>query len=245
MDSPSSPPRSKTTSTRKAPPLCLVAIGEVDFASGDVQTALNMVTQQLDYIANSNTPPRVSGKDQERLSWSIQPSSSTTIDKVGKWYDVADTRVNFSLQRTGLVVIHYNLVARASKPQHPGGDFLNGGGNRMSSNSDFLAGRLKVDAIPYRQSGSHVSPLSSLESSSRQLSGSLIIELGKGNHTVHLQWRKWGHVVTKWTTSVDQHGYDGLANSRSITVTSRQKYLWYHQQVFMSGRSALKETLQA
>ena len=176
--------------------LCLVAIGEVDFASGDVQTALNMVTQQLDYIANSNTPPRVSGKDQERLSWSIQPSSSTTIDKVGKWYDVADTRVNFSLQRTGLVVIHYNLVARASKPQHPGGDFLNGGGNRMSSNSDFLAGRLKVDAIPYRQSGSHVSPLSSLESSSRQLSGSLIIELGKGNHTVHLQWRKWGHVVT-------------------------------------------------
>ena len=61
--------------------LCLVAIGEVDFASGDVQTALNMVTQQLDYIANSNTPPRVSGKDQERLSWSIQPSSSTTIDK--------------------------------------------------------------------------------------------------------------------------------------------------------------------
>ena len=99
----------------------------------------------------------------------------------------------------------------------------------MSSNSDFLAGRLKVDAIPYRQSGSHVSPLSSLESSSRQLSGSLIIELGKGNHTVHLQWRKWGHVVTKWTTSVDQHGYDGLANSRSITVTSRQKYLWYVQ----------------
>ena len=49
----------------------------------------------------------------------------------------------------------------------------------MSSNSDFLAGRLKVDAIPYRQSGSHVSPLSSLESSSRQLSGSLIIELEK------------------------------------------------------------------
>ena len=43
--------------------LCLVAIGEVDFASGDVQTALNMVTQQLDYIANSNTPPRVSRKD--------------------------------------------------------------------------------------------------------------------------------------------------------------------------------------
>ena len=37
-------------------------------------------------------------------------------------------------------MIHYNLVARASKPQHPGGDFLNGGGNRMSSNSDFLAG---------------------------------------------------------------------------------------------------------
>ena len=51
--------------------LCLVAIGEVDFASGDVQTALNS-NSTTRYIANSNTPPRVSAKDQERLSWSIQ-----------------------------------------------------------------------------------------------------------------------------------------------------------------------------
>ena len=97
-----------------------MAMGEINFAVATYRLLLNMVTPQLNYITNSNTPPRVSGKDQERLSWSIQPSSSTTIDKVGKWYDVADTRVNFSYQRTGLVVIHYNLVARASKPQHPG-----------------------------------------------------------------------------------------------------------------------------
>jgi hypothetical protein len=133
---------------------------KINFVRADVQTALNLVTQQLDYIANSNTPPKVSAKETDRLSWSVQPSTTATIEKVGKWYDVLDTNIAFTLHRTGLVVINYNVIARATKQQHPGGDFINGPGQYMSSNGDFLASRLKIDDIPYRQSGSHISPLS-------------------------------------------------------------------------------------
>ena len=55
---------------------------KIDFVRADVQTALNLVTQQLDYIANSNTPPKVSAKETDRLSWSVQLICKCTVFKV-------------------------------------------------------------------------------------------------------------------------------------------------------------------
>ena len=125
-------------------------------AYADVRTALNFATQQLDYIANSNAAPTASSRDLSSLTWSVQPSTTAKITESGRWQDVVDTVIHFSLQRAAMVVIDYDLIAKASKKYHPGGDFINGRTQKMSSNGDFLATRLAVDGMPFRQSGSHV-----------------------------------------------------------------------------------------
>ena len=225
--------RSTVCSVRlRLPVACMLSVLTCLFAllaSADVQTALNFATQQLDYIANSNAAPPASKKDVSALTWSVQPSSTAKITEAGRWQDVADTSIIFSLQRAAIVVVDYDLVAKATKLYHPGGDFVNSRTQQLSSNGDFLATRLAVDGMPFRQSGSHVSPVSSLESSSRQLSGTVVVQLPKGNHSVKLQWKKWGHVVHSWSSSPGNPGHDGMSNYRSITVTSRHKYLWYAQ----------------
>jgi hypothetical protein len=106
--------------------------------------------------------------------------------------------LTIALADTTSVVVSYGVSVLAVKPVHPGGDFIND--NQVNSGlGDFLGARLKVNGIPYRQSGSHVSPLGSLERAAQQLRGHLVLSLPQGNHTLVLQWRKWGHFVRVWS----------------------------------------------
>ena len=75
-----------------------------------------------------------------------------------------------------------------------------------------------VDGVPYRQSGSHVNPLASLERSARQLRGHLVVTLPAGNHTVKLQWRKWGTYVRAWQSRPDAE--DGFVAGRELSVSA-------------------------
>ena len=87
--------------------------------------------------------------------------------------------------------------------------------------------RLVADGSPFRQSGSHASPLSSLEASTRKLQGYAVIRLSKGQHRVSAFWRMWGQDVRSWTVSSSL--YDGFVGGGSLVVHSGFRYLWYTQ----------------
>jgi hypothetical protein len=131
------------------------------------------------------------------LMWSVSPLNSTSISISGTWMDMPDMVVTCMLATQTPVVLSYGVSVLADKPLHPGGDFLNDN-QEASGLGDFLGARLTVDGVPYRQSGSHVSPLASLERSARQLRGHLVLSLPAGNHTVRVQWKKWGTFVRSW-----------------------------------------------
>ena len=132
--------------------------------------------------------------------WSVAPLNTTAIRSAGAWLDIADMTLSLSLPNTTSVIVSYGVSVVADKPTHPGGDFLNDAGLEASGLGDFLGARLTIDGVPYRQSGSHVSALGSMERSARQLRGHMVLPLQGGNHTVKLQWRKWGRFVRSWST---------------------------------------------
>jgi hypothetical protein len=133
------------------------------------------------------------------LMWSVAPLNSTSISTAGVWVDMPDMSLSCTLARQTSLVLSYGVSVIAEKPLHPGGDFLNDN-QEASGLGDFLGARLTVDGVPYRQSGSHVSPLASLERSARQLRGHLVLNMPAGNHTVRLQWKKWGTFVRSWSS---------------------------------------------
>ena len=80
--------------------------------------------------------------------------------------------------------------------------------------------RLVVDGLPMRHSATYTSPVGSYESYVDTLGGHLVVELGGGNHSVGLQWKKSAHgVVTSWSNRPSSH--DGFAGGRSIIVTAQ------------------------
>ena len=165
--------------------------------------------------------------DDRSLMWSVAPITSATITEEGSWQDVPDTSVDFVLFESTTVAIAYTLLAEADKDYHPGGDFLNQGGADESGLGDFLGTRLVVDGVPYRQSGSHLSPMTSFEASTGELTGNLYLELAPGNHTATLQWKKWGTFVRSWSNLPVVHG--GYGESRSVVVTGFYKHMWFSQ----------------
>jgi hypothetical protein len=154
--------------------------------------------------------------------WSVQPPATAILTTEGSWQDVKDTSVVVPLNNEAVVMISYSLVALSSKKFHAGGDFINDN-QKNSGAKDFIGCRLMVDGTPYRQSGSHISPAGSLESSTGILDGYLLAELGPGNHTITLQWRKWGSFVRSWSNRPNFG--DGHVSGRSITVTAHHRSL--------------------
>jgi hypothetical protein len=152
--------------------------------------------------------------------WSVQPQQTAVLTTEGTWQDVQHTAVDFSLDNEAVVMISYSLVALSSKNFHAGGDFINDN-QKNSGSKDFVGCRLTVDGVPYRQSGSHISPAGSLESSTGMLDGYLLTELGPGNHTIAMQWRKWGSYVRSWSNRPNFG--DGHISGRSITVTAHHR----------------------
>lgn len=172
-------------------------------------------------------PPAVLAATQHsELMWSATPSTVAKLLHPNAWVMVPGLNLTLSLPNEDTVVISYTLSVTADKPHHPGGDFLNDA-QPNSGLADFVGARLVVDGIPYRQSGSHTSPLGRFEVSASQLRGQLVAELGSGAHQVQVQWRKWGAFVRSWASN--PHAHDGFASGRTLVVSGDHRAVWYTQ----------------
>ena len=158
------------------------------------------------------------------LIWTSQPTTRALLTTVGVWEDVAGAEVTFPLAAPSTVAVTFTVAVVADKAAEPGGDFLHAARNLV----DFVAARLVVDGVPYRQSGAHAVPSGQrVEQTTGELHGTLFTSLGAGNHTVALQWRKWGRRVRSWSNNPTLLG--GFTSGRSVVVTAHHKYLWYAQ----------------
>lgn len=211
----------------------------------------NVLAVTTDYATKSDLTKQASIKNKERiqllqidaaatgalipstdtsigeLTWSISPRIRASIHTTGKWINLPGNTLHFHVKQESHVVVKYQMVVLSNQLHHAGGDFINSGQATSTVVSDFLGARLLLDGMPYRQSGSHAAPVGALEVSNRQLSGYIITRLGAGNHSVSLQWRKWGNKVSSWTVSPIL--FDGYETGRSLTVSSQHKFLWYRQ----------------
>ncbi|CAM9173657.1 unnamed protein product [Ascophyllum nodosum] len=174
--------------------------------------------------------------------WSSRPLSDCRLEESGVWIDVPDTYVEMMMTNDFTSLISYSLVVVASKPQMHGsllvGEQPPGGGVK-----DFLQVRLVVDGLPMRHSATYTSPVGSYESYVDTLGGHLVVELGGGNHSVGLQWKKSAHgVVTSWSNRPSSH--DGFAGGRSIIVTAQHHFMW-HSAGFTNARISETGTWEA
>jgi hypothetical protein len=124
--------------------------------------------------------------------------TEATIQITNLWSNVEDTSLTISIDNELTLYISYAISVVANKAHRPGGDFL--GQPTDYGSFDFLGTRIVIDGVPYRQSGSHISPDSSLEATTGSLAGSVVAELNPGTHTISLQWKKWGDSVRAWTS---------------------------------------------
>lgn len=118
--------------------------------------------------------------------WSAQPLTRASISASasGSWQNVADTSINFKLDRAAIVFFTYSINVQ---PDEESGD-------------EPLATRLVVDGQPHAPSGcQNNSPDGSLVN----LNGNLVLPLAAGDHTVTLQWYwlKFGYRARNWVSN--------------------------------------------
>ena len=135
----------------------------------------------------------------------------------GGWRDVPGLAVVAVLPAAARAVISYTVNVDADKAALPGGDAINSGG--QGGLGDFLGGRVTIDGVPYRQSGSHVSPLGAAERSSQQLRGVFAVRVPAGNRSIRVQWRRWGAGVRAWRSAAVSAA-EGYASSRFLHVSA-------------------------
>ena len=163
---------------------------------------------------------------QSQLMWSATPSTSAILRQPNKWLPVPGLSLTITLPDEDTVYMSYTISVTADKPHHPGGDFLNDA-QKNSGLVDFAGARILVDGVPYRQSGSHASPTGRFEVATSQLRGMLVAELGAGNHTIEVQWRKWGSFVRSWSSLPS--AFDGFASGRTLVASADHRAVWYTQ----------------
>ena len=190
---------------------------------------------QLDAEASGAVMPANDADDGE-LTWALAPRARAKLNETGKWLDLPNNNLTFTLSRESHVIVRYILLVVANRQYQAGGEFTNMAQSFLDKPKDYVGARLQLDGVPYRQSGSHAAPLSSVEVSTHQLSGYIVTRLGAGTHVVKLQWRKWGSRVTSWTANPSFR--DGFVSGRSLTVSSRHRYLWFAQPLSVA-RSAI------
>jgi len=164
-----------------------------------------------------------------RSMWSASPASAARLPApaagaAGKWEGVSNTSVSFHLAYESVVLVSYHMLVVGDKPYHPGGAFLNDVQRPESAARDVVGARLAVDGQAYRASGSHLTPLASMEAARGQLDGHLVLQLPAGNHSVALQWRRWGDRVRAWSNVPTFR--DGFMSGRSLLVQSEFDYMW-------------------
>jgi hypothetical protein len=100
---------------------------------------------------------------------------------------------------------------------------------------DSLETRLVVDGRPYRESSSHFRTVTRMAGSG-SLTGSMVLDLSPGNHTVQLQWLKTGSGVASWWSQPEF--LDGFVTSRSMMVIQERFDMLRHQALTTTNTSA-------
>jgi hypothetical protein len=161
--------------------------------------------------------------DSSIRTWSALPLTDAVIRSDGVWEDVLDTNVTLHLENDADIFVSYAITASPLR------------GNTVLANSlsvnwpdqrCFLQTRLSIDSVPFRQSGSHISPEYLSEMINGVLAGYSAVRLLAGMHRVKLQWKKVGRDISSWGNHPSNA--DGFSSSRSLLVTARHNYLWHH-----------------
>ncbi len=172
-----------------------------DFQTNNLNAQGNVTAQgNLDVTGAMNVIGSLHGKGVMAGIWAAQPLTDVNISTSGwVWQDVADTAVNFTLDRTAIVFCTYSINVQ------PDGD----------TRGEWLGTRLTVDEIGHRASGSHNQPYTAADSNVN-LNANLVLTLPVGDHTVALQWMKPYNNVPSWS-SYPSWG-DGFIGARSLVV---------------------------
>lgn len=125
---------------------------------------------------------------------SIKGSSPT----YNSWADIADSALAFVLERPATVFVTYAISVQPSA--QPG--------------SEHVVTRLAVDGSPFRSTGAHYQPFCAGDCNVT-LTGSLVLNLAAGSHSVSMQWMTYGNTIT-WSN--DPAWCEGYCGARTITA---------------------------
>ena len=169
------------------------------------------------------------------LMYTVSPQSTANINATDRWLDVDDMILNVNISDISTtMVLTYSIVVRAEIPRNENDGDLMLHSNTERGHGDFLGTRLVVDNLPYRQSGSHLSPLrlddrTSTHHGVSELVGRLVIQdVTPGLHEIRVQWKKWGQYVRSWTS--DPHIVaPGYSTSRNIFASVHHRDVQFAQ----------------
>ena len=113
------------------------------------------------------------------------------------------------------LLLQYSIAVTAERPALPGGNFLNDRSADYGQH-DFVGARLVLDGVPLRASGSHAALLGASDGGWGTLRGLLAAALAPGNHTVAVQWRKWGAHARSWRSAPSAG--DGFGAPRTLSA---------------------------
>ncbi|CAM9343751.1 unnamed protein product, partial [Hapterophycus canaliculatus] len=143
---------------------------------------------------------------QHRYIWySTAGNTDVRINETETWNEIPGLRLNLELPEPVSIRILYSISVM------PDQDFTSG----ASQAAEDISARLVVDGVPYRESiGSYA--ILSRHMSSGILERDLVLGLQAGEHTLAVEWRKWGSHVRAWRNSPSF--LDGFAMSRFVVA---------------------------
>ncbi|GMI23781.1 hypothetical protein TeGR_g4408, partial [Tetraparma gracilis] len=145
-----------------------------------------------------------------RYLWSALPTSDAVVSESGAWRDMPDSAVSFTLPEPATLRFLYSMTVRPDYIS-PTEDF---------GRSDELSARLVIDGSAYRETGASTSVTARSYGGAR-LGREIVLDLQARDHTVQLQWRKWGNYERVWRSAPSF--LDGYASSRSLIVHGERR----------------------
>lgn len=137
--------------------------------------------------------------------WYQQPMRPAKLVADNEWTEVVDTSLSFTLAEPSSIRLAYSMTVRPDQQNST---------DQLRRRDDVEA-RLLVDGLPYRETGSVVS-LTCVIACAGILEGAVTLPLRQGNHTVKLQWKRFGRFSNAWRN--DPSLLDGYASSRTLVA---------------------------
>ena len=165
--------------------------------------------------------------------WSTSVSSLDSLPRLdnGKyeWTAIKDTELAFTVEKQSVVVIKYSAGIHVGNRYAPRNSLFD-----KHTDRDFLAMRLVVNGIPFRETGSHMSASRTLRGIVYKLQGSFIRNFKRGKQEVFLEWKRWGDAVdTYWTGGQHSCRYivaEGIYNQVAFAQSLKPSLLFPHMQ---------------